>query len=47
MLFSFSFAIKETILNELRKLNPNKARQESDIPVKRIKENVYSFSNFV
>ena len=40
MSFSFSFVTKETILNELRKLNPKKTCQESDIPVKIIKENL-------
>ena len=44
---SFSFVTKETILNELRKLNPKKACQESDIPVKIIKENLDIVSNFV
>ena len=34
MSFSFSFIIKETILSKLRKLNPKKACQESDVPVK-------------
>ena len=43
MSFSFSFVTKETILNQLGKLNPKKACQESDIPVNIIKEN--SFSN--
>ena len=47
MSFSFSFVTKETILNELCKLNPRKACQESDIPVKIIKENLYVVSNFV
>ena len=47
MSFSFSFVTKETILNELRKLNPQKACQESDIPVKIIKENLDIVSNFV
>ena len=42
--FSFSFV---TILNELRKLNPKKSCQESDIPVKIIKENLDVVSNFV
>ena len=37
--FSFNFVTKKTILNELCKLNPKKACQESDIPVKIIKEN--------
>ena len=35
----FEFVTKETILNELRKLNPETACQESDVPVKIIKEN--------
>ena len=47
MSFSFTFVTKETILNELRKLNPKKSCQESDIPVKIIKENLDIFSNFV
>ena len=47
MSFSFSFVTKETILNELRKLNPKKACQEIDIPIKIIKENLDIVSNFV
>ena len=47
MSFSFSFVTKETILNELRKLNPKKACQESDILLKLIKENLDIVSNFV
>ena len=47
MSFSFSFVTKETILNELRTLNPNKACQESDIPVKIVKENLDIVSYFV
>ena len=47
MFFSFSFITKETILNELRKLNPKKACQKSDIPVKIIKENTDIVANFV
>ena len=46
MSFSFSFVTKETTLNELRKLNPKKACQVSDIPVKIIKENLDIVSNF-
>ena len=47
MSFSFSFFTKETILNELHKLNPKKACQESDIPVEIIKEYLDIVSNFV
>ena len=47
MSFSFSFVTKQTILNELRKLNPKKVCQESDIPVKIIKKNLDIASNFV
>ena len=47
MSFSFRFVTKEAILNELRKLNPKKAYQESDIPVKTINENLDIVSNFV
>ena len=46
MFFSISFVTKETIL-ELRKLNPKKACQESNIPVKIIKESLDIVSNFV
>ena len=44
---SFSFVTKETILNYLHKLNSKKACQESDIPVKIMKENLDTVSNFV
>ena len=47
MSFSFSFVTKKTILNELRKLNPKKASQKSDIPLKIIKKNLDIVSNFV
>ena len=47
MSFYFSSVAKETILNELRKLNPKKACEERDIPVKIIKENLDTVSNFV
>ena len=47
MPFSFSFVTKETILNELFKLNPKKACQECDILVRIIKENLDIVSNFV
>ena len=47
MSFSFNFATKETILNELCKLNPKKACQENDIPAKIIKENLDTFPSFV
>ena len=47
MSFSFSFVTKETILNKLHKLNPIKVSQESDIPVKIVKQNLDIISNFV
>ena len=47
MSFSFTFVTKDTTLDELRKLHPNKAYQESDIPVKIIKENLDTVPNFV
>ena len=47
MSFSYTFATKENSLNEFRKLNPQKACQESDISVKVIKENFDIVSNFV
>ena len=36
MSFSFSFVTKETILNKLRRLNPKRACQESNIPVRKM-----------
>ena len=45
--FSFRFVTKETILNELHKLNSKKARKGSDISVKIIKENLDIVSNFL
>ena len=47
MSFSFSFVTKEAILNELHKLKPKKASQESDIPIKIIKNNLDTVANFV
>ena len=47
MSFPFSFVTKKTILNALHKLNPKEACQESDIPVKIIKQNLGIVSNFV
>ena len=47
MSFYFSFVTKEIILYELCKLNPKKACQESDIPVKIFKKNLDIVSNFV
>ena len=35
----FSYADKKTVLKEIKKLNLNKAVQDSDIPVKVLKEN--------
>ena len=47
MSYSFSFVTKETILNELGKLNPKKACQENDVPINIIKKNLDIASNFV
>ena len=47
MSFLFSFVIKETILNKLRKLNLKKACQESDISINIIKDNLDIVFNFV
>ena len=46
MCFFFSFVTKETILYKLRKLNPKRACEESDIPVKIIKQSLDIASNF-
>ena len=39
----FSHADKKTVLKEIKKLNLNKAVQDSDIPVKILKENADFF----
>ena len=45
--FSFIFETKNTILAEIRNLDNKKACQESDIPVKIIKDNIDIFSEFI
>ena len=45
--FSFSFETKNKILAEIHNLDKQKACQESDIPVKIIKDNIDSFSEFI
>ena len=45
--FSFNFETKNKILAEIRNLDKKKACQESDIPVKIIKENIDICSEFI
>ena len=45
--FSFSFETKNKILAEIHNIDKKKACQESDIPVKIIKENIDTFSEFL
>ena len=43
--FSFNFETKNKILAEIHNLDKKKACQESDVPVKIIKDNVNIFQN--
>ena len=45
--FSFNFETKNKILAEIHNLDKKKAYQESDIPVKIIKDNINIFSQFI
>ena len=45
--FSFNFETKNKILAEIHNLDKKKAYQESDIPVKIIKDNINIFSEFI
>ena len=45
--FSFNFETKNKILTEIHNLDNKKACQESDIPVKIIKDNIDTFSEFI
>ena len=45
--FSFNFETKNKILAEIHNLDKKKACQESDIPVKIIKDNIDIFSEFI
>ena len=44
---SFNFETKNKILAEIHNLDKKKAYQESDIPVKIIKDNINIFSEFI
>ena len=45
--FYFSHVDKNTFLKEIKKLNLNKAVQDSDIPVKILKENADFFADYI
>ena len=45
--FNFLFADKEDILREIKNLKANKATQNTDIPIKLIKENSGIFADFI
>ena len=45
--FSFNFETKNKILAEIHNLDSKKSCQESDIPVKIIKDNIDIFSEFI
>ena len=45
--FNFSFVEKVDILKEIKMLQSNKARQNTDIPIKLIKDNADIFAEFI
>ena len=45
--FNFSFVGKKDISKEVKNLKANKATQNTDIPTKKIKENLYIFADFI
>ena len=45
--FYFSQVEKNTVLKEIRRLSSKKAVQETDIPVKILKENAYFFAEHI
>ena len=45
--FYFSPVDKNTFLKEIRKLKSNKAMQDTDIPVKTLKENAEFFADYI
>ena len=45
--FYFSTVDKNTVLKEIKKLNSNKAVQDTDIPVKILKENAEFFAEYI
>ena len=45
--FYFSTVDKDTVLKEIKKLNSNKAVQDTDIPVKILKENAEFFAEYI
>ena len=45
--FYFSHVDKNTFLKEIKKLNLDKAVQDSDIPVKILKENTDFFADYI
>ena len=45
--FYFAHVEKNTVLKEIKKLNLNKAVQDSDIPVKILKENADFFADYI
>ena len=45
--FNFSYIDKNTVLKEIRGLSTTKASQDTDIPVKILKENADYFAEFI
>ena len=45
--FEFSFASVDEVLKEIKKLNPPKAAQSTDVPVKNLKDNADIFADYI
>ena len=45
--FEFSFASIDGVLKEIKKLNPRKAAQSTDVPVKILKDNADIFADYI
>ena len=46
-IFSFSNVSVDHVMKKIKKLNPTNARQNTDIPVKILKQNTDTFGNYI
>ena len=45
--FQFSFVTVDKVLNEIKKLNPRKSAESTDVPVKKFKGNADKFADYI
>ena len=45
--FEFSFVTVDNVLNEIKKLNPRKSPESTDVPVKKLKGNADKFADYI